>query len=134
MAQTDEKEASEVIANCDAVVFVSYRKPEDEDLHTLMTFFKTENDVQPTEMGHKFNILMFRKDSPEEEDIELFTAIIGDPAGYVERIGKAGYHGIMVKKGAIPNPTELVAIFYKVLKGWGFKNDLISKVIQETVL
>ena len=134
MEQTREQKESEVIANCDAIVFASYQKPEEEEIHTIMTFFKTENDVQPTELGHKFNILMFKKHNPAEEEIDMFTAIIGDPEGYVKRIGRVGYHGILVKRGAIPNKAELVEVFRKVLKTWGFKDKLINKTLAETVV
>ena len=133
MAQTKELEENQVIANCDAVVFASYQKPE-EDIETVMTFFKTENAVEPTELGHKFNILMFRKTNPKEDEIELFTAILGDPRGYVERIGKMGYHGILVKRGAVQDKAELMGLFRKILKTWDFKDKLINKVLAETVV
>ena len=132
MALTREIKESEVIQNCDAVVFASFQKPE-EEVETVMNFFKTENDVEPTELGHKYNILMFRKHNPAEEEIELFSAILGDPRGYVERIGKMGYHGILVKRGAVQDKAELMGMFRKILKTWGFKDKLINKALAETV-
>ena len=133
MELTREIKESEVIQNCDAVVFASFQKPE-EEVETVMNFFKTENDVEPTELGHKYNILMFRKHNPAEEEIELFTAILGDPRGYVERIGKMGYHGILVKRGAVQDRAELMGMFRKILKTWGFKDKLINKALAETVV
>lgn len=121
-----------MIQNCDAVVFASFQKPE-EEVETIMNFFKTENDIEPTELGHKYNILMFKKHSPSEEEIEMFMAILGDPRGYVERIGKMGYHGILVKRGAVKDKAELMGMFRKILKTWGFKDKLINKALAETV-
>lgn len=130
MEPTKQKE-SEVIQNCDAIVFGSYMKEQLQ--HTVMTFFKTKNKVEPTEMGHRFNVLMFKKPSPEEHEVDLFTAIIGDPRGYVERIGKAGYHGILVKQNACKK-KEIKAVFAKVLYSWGFEEKLIKKVLKATVV
>lgn len=134
MEQTEAQKENQVIANCDAVVFASYQKSEEDEIHTTMTFFKTENDVQPTELGHKFNILMFKKHSPNEEEIDMFSAILGDPRGYIERIGSMGYHGILVKRGAVSSTEDLMKVFRKVLKTWGFKDKLINKALAETVV
>lgn len=131
MEQTKELEANEVIQNCDAIVFGSYMKEQEQ--HTIMTFFKTDNKIQPTELGHKYNVLMFRKPSPEEHEVDLFTAILGDPRGYVERIGKAGYHGIVVKQKACKK-KEIKAVFSKILYSWGFDAKLIKKVLKTTVV
>ena len=119
-----------MIANCDAIVFGSYRK--EEDIHTVMTFFKTKNKIEPGELGHKFNILLFDRPSPKHEHVEMFTAILGDPKGYVERMGKAGYHGLVIKKDACKK-KEIKDIFRKVLYTWGFEEKLIRKVIKQTV-
>lgn len=134
MEQTKELRDEDVITNCDAIVFASYQKPEEDEINTIMTFFKTDNDVQPTELGHKFNILMFNKHSPTEEEIDIFTAILGDPQGYVTRIGRMGYHGILVKRGAVTSKAELMEVFRKVLKTWGFKDKLINRTLAETVV
>lgn len=128
------KEQSETIKNCDVVIFSSYEKPEEDEIFTHMTFFKTDNTVEPTELGHKYNILMFRKYAPTEVDVDLFTAILGDPEGYVRRIGKMGYHGIIIKRGAVANTTDLMNVFRKIMKTWGFKEDLINKSLVETVV
>lgn len=134
MAQTkSEKEQSEVIANCDAIVFGSYLK--EATVHTVMTFMQTKqgNKVEPTEMGHKFNILLFSKICPKEEEVEMFTAILGDPKAYVERMGKAGYHGLVVKQKACKH-KDAKDVFWKVLYNYGFEEKLIKKVIKATVV
>lgn len=134
MEQTkQEKEASEVIENCDAIVFGTYR--EEANTHTIMTFMKSKHGHKavPTELGHKFNIVLFTKISPKDEEVERFTAILGDPKGYVERIGKSGYHGFVVKQKACKT-KEIKEMFAKILFSYGFDEKLIRKVIKETVV
>lgn len=137
MEQTKlEKEQAEVIANCDAIVFGSYRK--EENTHTLMSFIQSKKGkkVVPFEMGHKYNILLFNRGAPKEEDIELFDAILGDPKGYVERMGRFGYHGVVVKQKAWGGvgAKEIKAIIHNVLYRYGFEEKLIKKVLKATVV
>jgi hypothetical protein len=87
----------------------------------------------PTELGHKYNIVLFDKLSPKEEDVDIFTAILGDPKGYVERMGKSGYHGLVVKQ-KVCKIKEIKDVFTKVLYGYGFEEKLIKKVIKATVV
>jgi hypothetical protein len=122
-----------VIINCDAIVFGSYQ--EESNNHTIMTFMQSKHGhkADPHECGHRFNIVLFDKLSPEEKDVELFSAILGDPKGYVERMGKAGYHGIVVKQKTC-KLKEIKEVFSKVLYGYGFEEKLIRKVIRKTVV
>ena len=137
MEQTNQKSQTEekaVIENCDAVMWGCWKETANSEAKTVMTFFKsikkTKNNVTPTEMGYKYNVLIFRK--IQEDDIELFTGILGDPAGYVERLGKAGYHGIMYKTGL--KPTKAIKnVFKTLLTGYGFKKACVDRVIKETV-
>lgn len=134
MEQTNQrKEASEVIVNCDVIVFGSYQQ--ESNVHTVMTFLQSKRGqkIEPTECGHKFNIVLFDKISPKEADVDLFTAILGDPRGYVERMGKAGYHGLVVKQKACKT-KELKDMFTKILFQYGFEDKLIKKVIKATVV
>lgn len=125
-----EKE-KEVIVNCDAIVFGSYEQ--DSNVHTVMTFMQTKNNVQPTSLGHRFNILLFDKLAPKEHEVETFTAILGDPKGYVERLGKSGFHGIVVKQKACKK-KEILNVFKSVLSNYGFEEKLIKKVLKATVV
>lgn len=124
-----------MIANCDAIVFGSYRK--EEDVHTVMNFItsKKGKHVVPFEMGHKYNILLFNRGAPKEDDIELFNAILGDPRGYVERMGRHGYHGVVVKQKAWvgKGAKEIKAVFHDMLYKYGFEEKLIKKVLKATV-
>lgn len=130
-SQSQLEKEKEVTQNCDAIVFGSYQQ--EANVHTVMTFMKTKNKIEPGELGHKFNILLFNKLCPTEKDVEVFTAILGDPRGYVERMGKAGYHGIIAKHSACKR-KEIKDIFARVLDGYGFEAKLIKKVIKATVV
>lgn len=131
----NQKEREEVIANCDAIVFGSYRK--EEDVHTIMSFIQSKKGkkVVPFEMGHKYNILLFNRGAPKEADIELFNAILGDPKGYVERMGKHGYHGVVVKQKAWGGigKKEISGVIHAVLYKYGFEEKLIKKVLKTVV-
>jgi hypothetical protein len=106
---------------------------ENESMKTIMTFMKTANKVKPTEIGHKYNIVLWRFMRPKEEEVELFTAILGDPQGYVQRIGSMGYSGFVVKKKACKN-DDVRKVFNEILNNWGFEEKLIQKVIKKTVV
>lgn len=97
---------------------------------------KKSKNIKPYEMGHKYSILLFDRGSPEEKDIELFDAIIGDPKGYVERMGSCGYHGIVVKNKAWRGigAKEIKAVIHAVLYKHGFEEKLIKKVLKATVV
>lgn len=122
-----------MITNCDAIVFGSYQQ--EANVHTIMTFMQSKHGhkAEPHECGHRFNIVLFDKLEPEEKDVEIFTAILGDPKGYVERMGKAGYHGLVVKQKAC-KAKEIKEVFSRVLHGYGFEEKLIKKVIRKTVV
>jgi hypothetical protein len=66
------------------------------DFYTL----KTGNKVKPTEIGYKYNILLYRK-----SEVEYTKAILGDPRGYIERMGRIGYGGLIVKDKSVPKNT-----------------------------
>lgn len=135
MEQTNQTKQMEekVIENCDAVMWGTWKEDANSESKTVMTFFKhikKSSSVKPTEMGYKYNVLIFREIN--ENDIELFSAILGDPAGYVERIGKLGYHGILYKNSL--KPTKAIKnVFKTLLTGYGFKKACVDRVIKETV-
>jgi hypothetical protein len=92
-----------------------------------MTFFKIPSSTKPTEMGFKYNILMFRK--PDDPDAQMFKAILGDPKGYVERVGRLGYHGMMFKE-KIKLKMEFKELVKRMLINWGFTEPQIKKAIK----
>ena len=116
-----------LIKNCDAIVFASVEG--DEDIFTTMHFFKTPKDsVEPTDTGFKYNVMLWRL----HDELDMFTAIIGDPRGYVENMGKMGYHGILFKKGTWCSP-EFKDMVKRILSKWGFSQDQQKHIYQSTV-
>ena len=115
-----------MIRDCDAVIWSSFRKNENE-VNTHMTFFKMPCAAKPTDLGYKFNILLFH--TPQDDDVSTFSAILGDPKGYIENVGRLGYHGIMFKD-KIKSKKVLKELFTRVLRGWGFTEPQIKKAIK----
>lgn len=124
----DQKQ-KELIENCDAVVWAAVTT-EEGDQETLMNFFKVQNKLQPTDLGYKYNILTFKQGV--EDSIELFTAIIGDPKNYVERLGNAGYNGIMLKQNSCKR-KEMKDVFKGSLLNWGFSEKKAKEVMRQIV-
>lgn len=122
----DQKQ-KELIENCDAVVWAAVMT-EEGDQETLMNFFKVQNKLEPTDLGYKYNILTFKQGV--EESIELFSAIIGDPKNYVERLGGAGYNGIMFKQNSCKR-REMKDIFKGSLLNWGFSEKKAKDIVKQ---
>lgn len=126
-------EEEKLIRNCDALVWVSKKEEDDgvEFVKTIMSFFRAKNDnddLIPTEMGFKYNIMLFQR----APDADMFTAIIGDPKGYAERLGMLGYHGMMFKKNAKHTPEYKAAVL-KALQKWGFDYSDAIRILNTTV-
>jgi len=124
----EQIEEEKLIQNCDAVVWVS--KPTEDQIVTVMQFFKSkkEETVTPTETGFKYNILLFRT----PEDVDTFSAIIGDPFAYVNRVGKLGYHGLMYKKSS-EHTSDFKAHIILLLNKWGFAPNEVLRLFDLTV-
>lgn len=115
-----------MILNCDAVVWMSYQK--EDEIHTKMTFFCMPNKVKPkNEMGFLYKIIMFQ--SPEDANIGMFEAILGDPKGYIERLGRLGYHGLMFKD-KVKGKKVLNEMITKMLTNWGFTEPQAKKAMK----
>lgn len=112
---------SETIQNCDAVIWANH------DANTLMTFYKTENKVKPTELGFKYDIVIFREN--EADSLEAFSAIVGDPKSYVERMGKGGYNGFMFKQKSC-SKKQMKEMFSNSLKHWGFDDKEMKRAMK----
>lgn len=119
------------VNECDAAMWVCTIK--DDELHTLMTFLKGDfrSKAVKTELGYKYNVAMFRR-QPDPDEVDMFTAIIGDPHGYVERVGKLGYHGIMFKEKA-GGKKQMKHLFETLLRKFGYDDKTIRKMIRQTV-
>lgn len=116
-----------MILECDAIIFATVEG--DEDIFTTMHFFKAPKEsVQRHDMGYKYNVMLWRL----HDELDMFTAIIGDPKGYVENLGKMGYHGILFKKGTWCS-TEFKDMVKRILHKWGFSQDQAKHIYQSTV-
>lgn len=56
--------------------------------------------IKETEIGYKYCILLFRN-----SEVEYTKAYLGDMRGYINRMGKIGYGGLIVKDGSVPQKT-----------------------------
>jgi hypothetical protein len=122
------KEVTDKIAeDSDAIIWSSYKNHDNSEVTTRMTFFKMPCKVKPTDLGYKFNILLFH--TPDDSDISMFSAILGDPKGYIENISKLGYHGMMFKD-KMRSKKVIKELFTRVLRGWGFTEPQIKKAIK----
>ena len=127
-----EPTQKQITENCDAVIFSSTLEPETDKMHTKMRFIRAKNDqTKRSDLGHKYNVLLLRG----EDTAEMFSAIIGDPKGYIERIGRLGYGGIMLKVGAL-NITEdfdLIDIILTILAASKIDDENRVKFLFESV-
>lgn len=62
---------------------------------------KSKPKKPKSELGHKYDILLYNEDTNQ---VEGFSAIIGDCAGYIERMCAMGYGGLMTKQTSKTNP------------------------------
>jgi hypothetical protein len=76
---------------------------------------------------------MFDKIAPSPEEVDTFTAILGDPKSYVERMGRHGYHGLVVKQRACKK-KEIIDLFRTILLKYSLDEKLIKKVLKITVV
>jgi hypothetical protein len=67
--------------------------------------------IKETEIGYKYCILLFR-----ESEVEYTKAYLGDMRGYMDRVSKIGYGGLIVKDGSVPART-VKNMIKKVLDG-----------------
>ena len=69
-------------------------------MNTELYKLKGADKVQETDIGYKYCILLFR-----ESEVEYTKAYLGDMRGYIDRMGKIGYGGLIVKEGSVPVKT-----------------------------
>lgn len=69
-------------------------------MNTELYKLKNGDKVEETEIGYKYCILLFRN-----SEVEYTKAYLGDIRGYIDRMGKIGYGGLVVKEGSVPNKT-----------------------------
>lgn len=129
--EDDAEVRANVIETCDSVFWYSFKQ--NDEIVTNMTFLKAPakdtTKIKPTVLGFKYNILLFR--TPNEAEKEgAFSAIIGDPKGYAEQMGKLGFHGIMLKQD-LKLKKELRKLLEIVLMKLGFTEQQVKKALKE---
>ena len=118
--ETEQIQQAEAVNNCDVVVWFR------EETQVKMHFIKKENKVKPHELGFKYDIMTYTQ---KDAEIDVFSAIIGDPKGYVERLGRAGYHGIMVKQKSSAK-KDIKKAFETTLSSVGFGQKQIKAALK----
>jgi len=114
----DQKE-KELIEHCDAVLWSSDLNDKDGTIETKINFYRVQNKIKPTDIGYKYSILQFMEG--DANSIEVFSAIIGSPRCYAERLGAMGYHGAMLKHKSCKK-KDAKELFAKTLMNWGFED------------
>lgn len=128
--QLSDQKQKDLIENCDAMIWASEVKAEENAINTQMNFYRTKNKIKPTDMGYKYNVLQFKQG--DVESIEVFSAIIGDQRAYAERLGKMGYNGMMFKQRSCAK-REMKELFQKSLMHWGFEEKEIKPILKTMV-
>jgi hypothetical protein len=134
--QLDEEKTKEVVKNCDAVLFCTYEV--NGFVETSMNFMKCLNEEEPTpfETGYKYKIVLFKTSAPLENEVEIFSAIIGDPHGYCYRMGKGcGYTGMLLKMNAWKGTglKEMTVMLEKFFTIYRFDELLKNKIVAQMV-
>lgn len=114
-----------VIENCDAAIWANMVDERSMEVFTEMKFFKSSTKILPTDLGYKYHIMLFREGDPES--IEIFCAIIGDQKAYIERLGRGGYNGMLIKEKSV-SKRQVKKVFSNSLKGWGFDEKYVKSL------
>lgn len=96
--------ASPTAEECDGIFwYLSKETTANEETILLNSDYYTlkgASKVERTETGYKYNVLLFN-----ETTVEYTKAVLGDPKGYIDRMSKIGYGGLIVKVGSVPTRT-----------------------------
>lgn len=117
----------ETIDSCDMVVWYVHDAP-----NVVSKFYRNNSKIErdkKTDLGYKYNILIFREEVPRET-AEFFPAIIGDTIGYIERLSNNGYSGLMFKKKSVKIDTVKKTIV-EFLTAFGFTDKEVRKFLKE---
>lgn len=79
------------------------------------------------DLGYKYYVCMMKKDKPES--IEVWSAILGDPNSWVDKIADLGYNGMMIKKDSLPK-KEVKNLFKKMLLNFKFEEKVINVALK----
>ena len=86
---------------------------------------KGADALEQTDIGYKYNILLFRNN-----EVEYTKAWLGDPKGYIDRLSKIGYGGLLVKVDSVPVKT-LKNMMKSVLSKVQMSNTEIKTILSQ---
>jgi hypothetical protein len=121
------EEEKQAVADCDLIIWYQLNLEYMNSRYVKLTDKKKKD--RKTDLGYKYNILLF-KEQEERDKAELFSAIIGDEMGYVERMGKSGYSGLMFRVNSHKIDDIKTALF-ELLEMFGFSDKLVRKYLKE---
>lgn len=117
------------INDCDGA-FWYFTTEQDKNTESVVqntSFYKLSNGskVKPTENGYKYNILLYKKN-----EVEYTKAVLGDPKGYIERLGKIGYGGLIVKDKSV-NKTTIRKMMRKIMEDINLAEPEIKAILKQ---
>jgi hypothetical protein len=119
----------DTVENCDGAFWYITTETNDNSENTILNtdFYKFKNGTKAvaTEIGFKYNILLFK-----ENEVEYTRAVLGDPRGYICRLGKMGYNGLLVKVDSVPKKT-LKGMVQKIMGNFSFPNSKIKNILKQ---
>lgn len=102
-----------------------------EEDGTLFTAFTVKESKKkkpkPHELGYRYNILCFR--AQDEDSIDVFEAIIGDPQAYALGLSRVGFNGLMFKSKYLTK-AEMNEGFEGALINYGFAPNVVRKILK----
>ncbi len=113
---------------CDMMIWTTVHDTQENMINTVIKFLNMEKKkpVKKTELGYNYSITLHRK---HKDEIEIFNAIIGDPVGYIQRLGGIGYSGLMLKDKTITKKQH-DNLLRTVLAEYGFEKKKIHGAIK----
>lgn len=117
------------LKNCDGAFWYLTKEVTQDSENIVMNaeLYKLKNGdkIRETDIGYKYCILLFR-----ESEVEYTKAYLGDMRGYIDRMGKIGYGGLIVKEGSVPVRT-IKNMIRKVLDGIKMPEDEIKAFLKQ---
>lgn len=124
------EEEKRIIDECDIVVW--YKLDEISMNSRYIKASPKGRKAKNKELGPKYNIVLFKEDKDNPENADMFSAIIGDTMGYVERIGTIGYSGVMFRENTLKS-TDARKTIVDILDMFGFCEKDIKKILKTAV-
>lgn len=103
-----------------------------EEDGTLFTGFNVKETKKkkpkPHDLGYSYNILCFKE--CDDNSIDVFEAIIGDPYAYALGLSRVGLNGIMFKSKFLTK-AEMRDGFESALVNYGFSKKIVNGILKK---